>query len=74
VTNVYDPSQEDLEERDLFIIDSSDIIFVWKGHKVEPLKEKRVYETAVEYCEITKRPGIEILLVHSRMEPPEFTR
>eukprot|EP01117_Protostelium_nocturnum_P005492 TRINITY_DN1988_c1_g1_i3.p1 TRINITY_DN1988_c1_g1~~TRINITY_DN1988_c1_g1_i3.p1 ORF type:complete len:1152 (+),score=420.18 TRINITY_DN1988_c1_g1_i3:181-3456(+) len=68
-------AQDDLEQRDLFILDTVDRIFVWKGAKCDK-KETKVLETAVEYAASDptgKRKESPIYYVNSHEEPYEFT-
>ena len=44
---IFDVCQDELVEKDLMILDTSDIVFVWKGSKTTEIKEKLTVELAV---------------------------
>jgi len=73
---IFDICQDELVEKDLMILDTSDIVFVWKGSKSSETKEKHTLELAVEY--VTNDPRwnraeTPIYLVESGHEPYMFT-
>ncbi|PRP73732.1 hypothetical protein PROFUN_16636, partial [Planoprotostelium fungivorum] len=73
---IWDYSQFDLVERDVIIVDTQDMVVLWKGSKADETKEQKGMKIATEYVDgaPSGKRKAPILLIHSRHEPQEFRR
>jgi len=74
VEPVYDFSQADLEEDDVFLLDTYTAVFVWLGSECNDIEKAKSAATAKAYIEAQKYSAdTPVITVKSGSEPPIFT-
>nr|2LLF_A Chain A, Villin-1 [Gallus gallus] len=75
-TEIVDFTQDDLDENDVYLLDTWDQIFFWIGKGANESEKEAAAETAQEY--LRSHPGSRdldtpIIVVKQGFEPPTFT-
>lgn len=71
---IFDFAQADLEEDDIFLLDTFTSIFLWIGSEANATEKKKSLETASAYITAMKySEDTSIITVSSGSEPPLFT-
>ncbi|XP_030065416.1 villin-1 [Microcaecilia unicolor] len=75
-TEITDFNQDDLEEDDVFLLDTWDQLFFWIGTNANEKEKKEAAITAQEYLKTHpsgRDPDTPIIVVKQGFEPPTFT-
>ncbi|KAH0513463.1 Villin-1 [Microtus ochrogaster] len=75
-TEIFDFSQDDLEEDDVFLLDVWDQVFFWIGKHANEEEKKAAATTVQEYLKThpgNRDPDTPIIVVKQGNEPPTFT-
>jgi hypothetical protein len=73
---VFNFNKDDLDEVDVFILDTFDEVFVWVGSGSNEQEKKKALESAIGYVETAtdgRTKDTPILRINSGSEPPLFT-
>eukprot|EP00029_Vermamoeba_vermiformis_P005549 TRINITY_DN1959_c0_g1_i1.p1 TRINITY_DN1959_c0_g1~~TRINITY_DN1959_c0_g1_i1.p1 ORF type:complete len:1522 (+),score=358.22 TRINITY_DN1959_c0_g1_i1:76-4566(+) len=73
---IFDFTQDDLLDRDVFVLDCKDTIWVWFGKNSVPILQQLTLETLLDYVDkhpMGERLGDPINIIKSGLEPLEFT-
>jgi len=76
VEELFNFNQDDLDEDDVFILDTYDEIYVWVGSGSNETEKKAALTTAIAYVETAadgRSKDTPILRINSGSEPPLFT-
>jgi len=76
VDEVFNFNQDDLDDDDVFILDTFDEIYVWVGSGANETEKKMALESAIGYVETAtdgRSKDTPILRITSGSEPPLFT-
>jgi villin 1/advillin len=76
VEEIFNYSQDDLDQNDIFILDTYTEVYVWVGDKSNATEKKMAFETAVEYVKNAtdgRSPDTPILKLVAGHEPKLFT-
>jgi len=74
VEPIFDFAQADLEEDDVFLLDTYTAVFVWLGSECNAVEKQKAGDTAKAYIEAQKYdPDTPVITVKSGDEPPIFT-
>jgi len=76
VEEIFSYSQEDLDEDDVFILDTYDEVYVWVGTGANEIEKKNALETAIQFVETAtdgRSKDTPILRITSGCEPPLYT-
>jgi villin 1/advillin len=76
VDEIFNFNQDDLDEDDVFILDTFDEVYVWVGSGSNETEKKAALTTAIAYVETAadgRSKDTPIIRVNSGSEPPLFT-
>lgn len=76
VEEIFNFSQDDLDQNDIFILDTYNEVYVWVGDKSNDTEKKMAFETAIEYVKTAtdgRSPDTPIIKVVAGHEPKLFT-
>jgi hypothetical protein len=76
IEEIFDFTQDDLIDRDVFILDCKDTIWVWFGKNSVPILQQLTLETFLDYVDkhpMGERLGDPINIIKSGLEPLDFT-
>lgn len=76
VEEIFNFGQDDLDQNDIFILDTYNEVYVWVGDKSNDIEKKMAFETAIDYvktAEDGRSPDTPIIKVVAGHEPRLFT-